>query len=62
LVYLKKKKGIKKMSNIDMVHILEAICKTNEELINDGVAEYDDNCRIADEALKMVGDIKITQY
>ena len=50
------------MSNIDMVHILEAICKTNEELVNDGIAEYDDNCRIADEALKMVGDINILKY
>lgn len=50
------------MSNIDMVHILEAICKTNEELVNDGIAEYDDNCRIADEALEMVGDINIIKY
>ena len=50
------------MSNIDMVHILEAIGKTNEELVNDGIAEYDDNCRIADEALKMVGDINILKY
>lgn len=50
------------MRNIDIIHVLEAICKTNEELVNDGTIEYDDNCRIADEALAMLGDIKIIKY
>lgn len=45
------------MSKEDMIYVLEAICKTNEELINDGFADYDDNCEYADKALETIKEI-----
>ena len=42
------------MTDIDMVYILRAICETNQELVEDGIAEYDENCKIADDVFNVI--------